>query len=74
MATFQRSRRNPAIGKIIPSWCPSSSRTPTRRTIYYNDDDNGSLRDEYDSPEDLYEENPDDYKDLDDAWDAWEND
>ena len=48
----------------------------THATYYYNDDDddNGSLRDEYDSPEDLYEENPDDYEDLDDAWDAWEND
>lgn len=45
-------------------------------TYYYSDDDDdsGSLRDEYDSPEDLYEENPDDYEDLDDAWDAWEND
>lgn len=48
----------------------------THATYYYNDDDDdsGSLRDEYDSPEDLYEENPDDYEDLDDAWDAWEND
>lgn len=47
----------------------------TYPTYYYNDDDDsGSLRDEYDSPEDLYEENPDDYEDLDDAWDAWEND
>lgn len=48
----------------------------THATFYYNDDDDdsGSLRDEYDSPEDLYEENPDDYEDLDDAWDAWEND
>lgn len=32
------------------------------------------LRDEYDSPEDLYEDNPDDYEDEDEAWDAWEND
>ena len=49
----------------------------THATYYYNDDDDddsGTLRDEYDSPEDLYEENPDDYEDLDDAWDAWEND
>ena len=47
----------------------------THATYYYNDDDDsGSLRDEYDSPEDLYGENPDDYEDLDDAWDAWEND
>ena len=46
----------------------------THATYYYDDDDSSSLRDEYDSPEDLYEENPDDYEDLDDAWDAWEND
>ncbi len=32
------------------------------------------LRDEYDSPEDLYEDNPGDYEDEDEAWDAWEND
>ena len=32
------------------------------------------LRDEYDSPEDLYEDNPWDYEDEDEAWDAWEND
>ena len=32
------------------------------------------LRDEYDSPEDLYEDNPDDYEDEDEAWDEWEND
>ena len=32
------------------------------------------LRDEYDSPEDLYEDNPGDYEDEDEAWDEWEND
>ena len=32
------------------------------------------LRDEYDSPEDLYGDNPWDYEDEDEAWDAWEND
>ena len=32
------------------------------------------LRDEYDSPEDLYEDNPWDYEDEDEAWDEWEND
>ena len=32
------------------------------------------LRDEYDSPEDLYEDNPDWFEDEDEAWDAWEND
>lgn len=47
---------------------------PDTHATYYYDDDDSSLRDEYDSPEDLYEENPDDYEDLNDAWDAWEND
>ena len=32
------------------------------------------LRDEYDNPEDLYEDNPGDYEDEDEALDAWEND
>ena len=32
------------------------------------------LRDEYDNPEDLYEDNPDWFEDEDEAWDAWEND
>ena len=31
------------------------------------------LRDEYDSPEDLYEDNPEWFEDEDEAWDAWEN-
>ena len=33
----------------------------------------GSIRDDYDGPEDLYEENPWDYEDEDEAWDEWEN-
>ena len=32
------------------------------------------LQDEYDSPEDLYEDNPDWFEDEDEAWDEWEND
>lgn len=31
------------------------------------------LRDEYDNPEDLYEDNPGDYEDEDEAWDEWED-
>ena len=31
-------------------------------------------RQDYDSPEDLYEDNPWDYEDEDEAWDEWEND
>ena len=33
----------------------------------------GSIRDDYDNPEDLYEDNPDWYDDEDEAWDEWEN-
>ena len=33
----------------------------------------GSIRDDYDSPEDLYEDNPDWFEDEDEAWDKWEN-
>ena len=33
----------------------------------------GGIRDDYDSPEDLYEDNPWDYEDEDEAWDEWEN-
>ena len=33
----------------------------------------GSLRDEYDNPEDLWEDNQDWYEDEDEAWDEWEN-
>lgn len=31
----------------------------------------GSLRDDYDNPEDLWEDNPDWYEDEDEAWDEW---
>mgnify|MGYP000358219608 CR=1 FL=1 len=33
----------------------------------------GSVRDDYDNPEDLWEDNPDWYEDEDEAWDEWEN-
>ena len=39
-----------------------------------NSGSSGSIRDDYDSPEDLYEDNPWDYEDEDEAWDEWEND
>ena len=32
-----------------------------------------SIRDDYDNPEDLWEDNPDWYEDEDEAWDEWEN-
>ena len=33
----------------------------------------GSVRDDYDNPEDLWEDNQDWYEDEDEAWDEWEN-
>lgn len=33
----------------------------------------GSIRDDYDNPEDLYEDNRDWYDDEDEAWDEWES-
>ena len=33
----------------------------------------GSIRDDYDNPEDLFEDNRDWYDDEDEAWDEWEN-
>ena len=33
----------------------------------------GSIRDDYDNPEDLWEDNQDWYEDEDEAWDEWEN-
>ena len=46
------------------------------RTFNYGDGSgySGSLRDEYDSPEDLWEENRDWYEDENEAWDEWYND
>lgn len=39
---------------------------------YGNESDNsGSIRDDYDNPEDLWEENQDWYEDEDAAWDEW---
>ena len=41
---------------------------------YGNGSDNsGSIRDDYDNPEDLWEDNRDWYDDEDEAWDEWEN-
>ena len=33
----------------------------------------GRFRDDYDNPEDLWEDNQDWYEDEDEAWDEWEN-
>ena len=46
------------------------------RTFNYGDGSgySGSIRDEYDSPEDLWEENRDWYEDEDEVWDEWYDD
>ena len=45
------------------------------QTFNYGNGDNnsGSIRDDYDNPEDLWEDNQDWYEDEDEAWDEWEN-
>ena len=47
-----------------PPWTPSSTS---------GDNNSGSIRDDYDNPEDLWEENQDWYEDEDEAWDEWYN-
>ncbi len=46
------------------------------QTFNYGNGSNtsGSLRDDYDSPEDLWEDNRDWYEDEDEAWDEWYDD
>ncbi len=53
----------------------SASANKGRTFNYGNGSDySGSLRDEYDSPEDLWEENRAWYEDEDEAWDEWYDD
>lgn len=53
----------------------SASANKGRTFNYGNGSDySGSLRDEYDGPEDLWEENRDWYEDEDEAWDEWYDD
>jgi len=47
-----------------PAWTPPSTSGGSN---------SGSIRDDYDNPEDLYEDNLGDYEDEDGAWDEWEN-
>ena len=46
------------------------------QTFHYGSGSNtsGSIRDDYDSPEDLWEDNRDWYEDEDEAWDEWYDD
>ena len=47
-----------------PAWTPPSTSSSSNSS---------SIRDDYDNPEDLYEDNRDWYDDEDEAWDEWEN-
>ena len=49
----------PVVKPVIPTTFHSGS--------------SGSIREDYDNPEDLYEDNRDWYDDEDEAWDEWEN-
>ena len=46
---------------------------PDIPTTFHSGGSSGSIRDDYDNPEDLYEDNRDWYEDEDEAWDEWEN-
>ena len=54
-----------------PEYKPS---TPFQNQTGGTNHGSNGLRDEYDNPEDLYEDNPDWFEDEDEAWDEWEND
>ena len=53
-----------------------SASTNKGRTFNYGDGSgySGSIRDDYDNPEDLWEDNQDWYEDEDEAWDEWYDD
>lgn len=59
--------------KTFSQYYPSGSNKG--QTFHYGNGDNnsGSLRDDYDNPEDLWEDNQDWCEDEDEAWDEWEN-
>ena len=59
--------------KTFSQYYPSGSNKG--QTFHYGSGGNnsGSIRDDYDNPEDLWEYNQDWYEDEDEAWDEWEN-
>ena len=59
--------------KTFSQYYPSGS--SQGQTFHYGSGGNnsGSIRDDYDDPEDLWEDNRDWYEDEDEAWDEWEN-
>ena len=67
----QRKDDSEYMLKSFSQYYPSGSNKG--QTFNYGSGSNtsGSLRDEYDSPEDLWEDNQDWYEDEDEAWDEW---
>ena len=59
--------------KSFSQYYPSGSNNG--QTFHYGNggNDSGSIRDDYDDPEDLWEDNQDWYEYEDEAWDEWEN-
>ena len=57
------------------SYYPLSASSGNGQTFHYGggNSNSGNVRDDYDNPEDLWEDNPDWYEDEDEAWDEWEN-
>lgn len=53
-----------------PIGCPNSA-PPWTPPSTSGGNNSGSIRDDYDNPEDLWEENQDWYEDEDEAWDEW---
>lgn len=53
-----------------PEYKPSA---PSQNQTGGTNHGSNGLRDEYDNPEDLYEDNPDWFEDEDEAWDEWED-
>lgn len=57
--------------KSFSQYYPSGSNKGQTSNYGSGSNTSGSLRDEYDSPEDLWEDNQDWYEDEDEAWDEW---
>ena len=54
--------RPSVVHNSAPAWTPPSTSGSSN---------SGSVRDDYDNPEDLWEDNQDWYEDEDEAWDEW---
>ena len=59
--------------KSFSQYYPSGSNKGQTFNYGNGGSNSGSLRDDYDNPEDLWEDNQDWYEDEDEAWDEWEN-